>query len=179
MSRLGRKPITLPKGVSVEVKDGKVFVKGKIGELSMPISNNIAVDVKDGVVHITRSNDEKPTKAAHGMMRAMINNMVKGVTEGFSKSLEIVGVGYRATLKGKNLTLSLGYTHTIEVVPPAGISFKLDGAQKITVLGSDKQVVGQMAATIRGYRPPEPYKGMGIRYLGEHIIRKAGKTAAK
>lgn len=179
MSRLGRKPITIPKGASVEVKEGKVIVKGKIGELSMPVAKNITVEVKDGVVHVSRGNDDKPTKAAHGMVRAMINNMIIGVMQGYSKTLEIEGVGYRATLKGKNLGLTLGFTHPIEVVPPAGITFAVDGNTKIIVKGCDKQAVGQMAATIRGYRPPEPYKGKGIHYLGEHILRKAGKTAAK
>lgn len=179
MSRLGRKPITLPQGVKVELKDGKVVVNGKNGELSMPVSKGIVVEVKDGVVHVTRTNEAKPTKAAHGMMRAMINNMVIGVSEGFTKNLEIEGVGYRAAMKGKNLGLSLGYSHPIEVVPPEGITFSVDGTTKISVKGADKQVVGQISAIIRSYRAPEPYKGKGIRYQGEHILRKAGKTAGK
>lgn len=179
MSRLGRKPITIPKGASVEVKEGRIIVKGKNGELSMPLVKNISVEVKDGVVHVSRSNDEKPTKAAHGMTRAMINNMVIGVTEGYTKTLEIEGVGYRAAMKGKNLGLSLGFSHPVEVVPPAGITFSVDGANKIFVKGIDKQTVGQVAANIRSYRAPEPYKGKGIHYLGEHILRKVGKAASK
>ncbi|MGN0838308.1 MAG: 50S ribosomal protein L6 [Pyramidobacter sp.] len=179
MSRLGRKPITIPKGASVEVKEGKIIVKGKNGELSMPLVKNISVEVKDGVVHVSRSNEEKPTKAAHGMTRAMINNMVIGVTEGYTKTLEIEGVGYRAAMKGKNLGLSLGFSHPVEVVPPAGITFSVDGTNKIFVKGIDKQAVGQVAANIRSYRAPEPYKGKGIHYLGEHILRKVGKAASK
>lgn len=179
MSRLGRKPITVPQGASVEVKEDRIVVKGKNGQLSMPLVENISVEVKDGAVHVARANEEKPTKAAHGMVRAMINNMVVGVTEGYTKTLEIEGVGYRAAMKGKNLGLSLGFSHPVEVVPPEGISFAVEGATKIFVKGIDKQVVGQIAAIIRGYRAPEPYKGKGIHYLGEHILRKAGKTATK
>ena len=140
---------------------------------------NISVEVKDGAVHVARANEEKTTKAAHGMVRAMINNMVVGVTEGYTKTLEIEGVGYRAAMKGKNLGLSLGFSHPVEVVPPEGVTFAVEGATKIFVKGIDKQVVGQIAAIIRGYRAPEPYKGKGIHYLGEHILRKAGKTATK
>ena len=179
MSRLGRKPITLPKGASVEIKDEQIVVKGKNGELSMPLSKNISVEVKDGVVHVTRANEEKATKAAHGMIRAMINNMVTGVTEGFTKTLEIEGVGYRAAMKGKNLGLNLGYSHPIEVVPPKGITFEVEGATKIFVKGADKQAVGQISAIIRSYRGPEPYKGKGIRYDNEVIRRKVGKTGVK
>lgn len=179
MSRLGRKPVTVPQGASVEVKEDRIVVKGKNGQLSMPLVENISIEVKDGAVHVARANEEKPTKAAHGMVRAMINNMVVGVTEGYTKTLEIEGVGYRAAMKGKNLGLSLGFSHPVEVVPPEGISFAVEGATKIFVKGIDKQVVGQIAAIIRGYRAPEPYKGKGIHYLGEHILRKAGKTATK
>ncbi|MCI7403111.1 MULTISPECIES: 50S ribosomal protein L6 [unclassified Pyramidobacter] len=179
MSRLGRKPVTVPQGTSVEVKEDRIVVKGKNGQLSMPLVENISVEVKDGAVHVARANEEKPTKAAHGMVRAMINNMVIGVTEGYTKTLEIEGVGYRAAMKGKNLGLSLGFSHPLEVVPPEGITFAVEGATKIFVKGIDKQVVGQIAAIIRGYRAPEPYKGKGIHYLGEHILRKAGKTATK
>lgn len=179
MSRLGRKPVTVPQGASVEVKENRIVVKGGNGELSMPLVENISVEVKDGAVHVARANEEKTTKAAHGMVRAMINNMVIGVTEGYTKTLEIEGVGYRAAMKGKNLGLSLGFSHPVEVVPPEGVTFAVEGATKIFVKGIDKQVVGQIAAIIRGYRAPEPYKGKGIHYLGEHILRKAGKTATK
>lgn len=150
MSRLGRKPVTVPQGASVEVKEDRIVVKGKNGQLSMPLVENISVEVKDGAVHVARANEEKPTKAAHGMVRAMINNMVVGVTEGYTKTLEIEGVGYRAAMKGKNLGLSLGFSHPVEVVPPEGISFAVEGATKIFVKGIDKQVVGQIAAIIRG-----------------------------
>lgn len=179
MSRLGRKPVTVPQGASVEVKENRIVVKGRNGELSMPLVENISVEVKDGAVHVARANEEKTTKAAHGMVRAMISNMVVGVTEGYTKTLEIEGVGYRAAMKGKNLGLSLGFSHPVEVVPPEGVTFAVEGATKIFVKGIDKQVVGQIAAIIRGYRAPEPYKGKGIHYLGEHILRKAGKTATK
>ncbi len=179
MSRVGRKPITIPQGVGVEIKDGKVIVKGKMGELSTPVLKNISVEIKDGVVHVTRANEEKPTKAAHGTVRANIANMLVGVTEGYTKILEIEGVGYRAAMKGPNLGLSLGYSHPLEVVPPAGITFAVDGPTKILVKGIDKQAVGQISAIIRAKRAPEPYKGKGIHYQGEHIFRKAGKTASK
>lgn len=179
MSRLGRKPITLPQGASVEVKDSQIIVKGKNGELSLPLAKSINVEVKDGVVHVSRSNEEKATKAAHGMTRAIINNMVIGVTEGFTRVLEIEGVGYRAAMKGKNLGLNLGYSHPIEIEPPAGIAFSVEGTTKIFVKGADKQAVGQISAIIRACRGPEPYKGKGIRYQGEYILRKAGKTAGK
>ncbi len=179
MSRIGRKPITLPQGASVEVRDGKVFVKGKMGELSTPMIKNISVEIKDGAVYVSRANEEKPTRAAHGTVRANIANMLVGVTEGYTKVLEIEGVGYRAAMKGQNLGLSLGYSHPIEVAPPEGISFAVDGTTKILVKGIDKQAVGQISAIIRAKRAPEPYKGKGIHYQGERIFRKAGKSASK
>lgn len=179
MSRLGCKPITLPKGTSVEVKDEQILVKGKNGSLSMPMKPKIAVKIEDGVVTVSRESDAKSVRAAHGMVRSMVNNMVIGVTDGYTKVLEIEGVGYRAAMKGKNLGLNLGFSHPVEVVPPAGVTFEVEGTTKIMVKGIDKQVVGQIAAIIRGYRAPEPYKGKGIHYQGEYIIRKAGKTAGK
>ena len=154
MSRIGRKAITLPKGVDVTVNGQHVTVKGAKGTLEMDVMHNISVAVAD-------------------------NNMVVGVTEGFQKVLEIVGVGYRAQMQGKNLVLSLGFSHPVEVVPPAGIEFACESPIKIVVRGIDKQLVGQVASNVRGYRPPEPYKGKGIRYAGEYVIRKAGKAGAK
>ena len=179
MSRIGRKAIALPKGVEVKIDGQHVFVKGAKGSLEMDVMNNIAVAVEDGQLHVTRANDDKPVRAAHGMTRALISNMVDGVSNGFQKVLEIVGVGYRAQMQGKNLVLSLGFSHPVEVVPPAGIEFACESPIKIIVRGIDKQLVGQVASNIRGYRPPEPYKGKGLRYAGEYVIRKAGKAGAK
>ena len=176
MSRLGRKPITLPKGASVEIKDEQIVVKGKNGELSMPLSKNISVEVKDGVVHVSRANEEKATKAAHGMVRAMINNMVTGVTEGFTKTLEIEGVGYRAAKEGKKLVLNLGHSHPIYFEETDRVQFDVPDANTIIVKSFDKQTCGQIAAEIRSKRPPEPYHGKGVKYEGEHIRRKAGKA---
>ena len=179
MSRIGRKPIPLPKGVTVTVEGPEVTVKGTKGTLTFRVLPNIAVAVEDNQVLVTRANDDKPVRAAHGMTRAILNNMVVGVHEGFVKQLEIIGVGYRAQMQGKKLVLSLGFSHPVEVDPPAGIELAADGPTKIAVRGVDRQQVGQMAAIIRGYRPPEPYKGKGIRYVGEYVIRKAGKAGSK
>lgn len=179
MSRIGRKPIPLPKGVTVTVLDSEVTVKGAKGTLQFRTLPNIQVAVEDSQVLVTRANDDKPVRAAHGMTRAILNNMVVGVSQGFEKQLEIIGVGYRAQMQGKKLVLSLGFSHPVEVDPPAGIELAADGPTKIAVRGVDRQQVGQMAAIIRGYRPPEPYKGKGIRYVGEYVIRKAGKSGSK
>lgn len=179
MSRIGRKAITLPKGVEVKVNGQHVSVKGAKGTLEMDVMPCITVTNEDGQIHVARANDEKSVRAAHGMTRALINNMVTGVDKGFEKILEIVGVGYRAQMQGKNLVLNLGFSHQVEVVPPAGIEFACESPIKIVVRGIDKQLVGQVASNIRGYRPPEPYKGKGIRYAGEYVIRKAGKAGAK
>ncbi len=179
MSRIGRKIINLPKGASVGVVDERIVVKGPKGELSMPVIEDISLQVVDGVVSVARSNEMKKTKAAHGMVRAMIQNMVTGVTEGYEKKLEIIGVGYKVQMQGKDLLLNLGFSHPVLHEAPEGIEFATDGPTKMSVKGIDKQTVGQTAAVIRGYRPPEPYKGKGIRYQGENIIRKAGKAGAK
>lgn len=179
MSRIGRKIISLPKGATVDVTGGKIVVKGPRGELSMPLIEDISIQVEDGSVRVSRANELKKTKAAHGMVRAMIQNMVTGVTEGYEKKLEIVGVGYRVQMQGKDLLLNLGFSHPVLHEAPEGIEFSTDGPTKMSVKGIDKQAVGQTAAVIRGYRPPEPYKGKGIRYQGENIIRKAGKAGAK
>lgn len=179
MSRIGRKPITLPKGVDVSVKGERIFVKGSKGELSTHMMPGVNLNVESGVVNVNRENDEKQTRASHGLIRALVANMVTGVSVGFQKTLELVGVGYRAQMQGSKLVLSLGYSHPIEFETPAGIEIVVENPIKIVIRGIDKQVVGQVSAIIRGYRPPEPYHGKGIRYSGEHIIRKAGKAGAK
>lgn len=179
MSRIGRKPIDIPKGVTVTKNGSSVTVKGTKGELAFGIMPNIDVKVEEGVITVSRMSEEKSVRAAHGMTRAMINNMIHGVSEGFQKTLEIIGVGYRAQMQGKNLVLALGFSHPVEVAPPKGIEFAVDGPTKIIVKGIDKQLVGQVSANIREYRPPEPYKGKGIRYSDEYVIRKAGKAGGK
>ncbi|MDR1020076.1 MAG: 50S ribosomal protein L6 [Synergistaceae bacterium] len=179
MSRIGRKPIPLPKGVDVKIEQDGVTVKGAKGALSFGIMPNISVTQADGILSVARANDEKSVRAAHGMTRAILNNMVVGVSQGFEKVLEIIGVGYRAQMQGKNLVLALGFSHPVEVAPPDGIEFAVDGPTKVIVRGIDRQLVGQIAANIRGHRPPEPYKGKGIRYAGEYVIRKAGKAGGK
>ncbi len=178
MSRIGNKLITLPKGVDFKVDGTSVVVKGPKGELSLELRPEVSLEVGDGEVKVLRRDDSKPCRAFHGMTRALLNNMVEGVSKGFERVLDIVGVGYRAQMQGSKLVLSLGYSHPIEVDPPEGIELATEGPTKIFVRGIDKQVVGQTAANIRGFRPPEPYKGKGVRYAGEHIIRKAGKAGA-
>ena len=179
MSRIGRKPIPVPSGTTVALEGGAVVVKGPKGRLQTPMVPGIDVSVEGTVVVVTRQNDQKQTKAFHGMVRALVSNMVTGVSNGFKKDLEIVGVGYRAQMQGKKLILNLGYSNPVEYEAPEGIELALEGPTKLSVKGIDKQVVGQVSAVIRGFRPPEPYQGKGIRYAGEHIIRKAGKTGAK
>jgi len=177
MSRIGRLPIELPAGVTVDASpDGAVKVKGKNGELSAKFDTAITVSQDGNVVTLTRSSEEKRVRALHGLTRALLSNMVTGVSEGFSKTLEIVGVGYRAQLAGKKLTLNLGYSHPIEMEAPEGITFEVPNPNTIVVKGIDKQAVGQVAANIRKFRKPEPYKGKGIKYQGEYIRRKVGKT---
>jgi len=179
MSRIGRKPIILPKGVDVSIKEERIIVKGSKGELSTHMMPGVNIKIEGGVVNVSRDNDEKQTRASHGLIRALVANMVTGVTVGFAKTLELVGVGYRAQMQGKKLVLSVGYSHPIEYEAPAGIEITVENPVKIVVKGIDKQVVGQVSAVLRGYRPPEPYHGKGIRYGGENIIRKAGKAGAK
>ncbi|MEG8946815.1 50S ribosomal protein L6 [Rosettibacter firmus] len=178
MSRIGRKPIPI-KDVTVTKTDNIIKVKGKLGELEMKIHPNITVEVTKEEIIVKRPDDSKENRALHGLTRALINNMVKGVTEGYSKSLEIVGVGYRAELKGKNLLITIGYSHPIYFIPPEGIKLEVPTPNQIIVSGIDKELVGLVAAKIRSFRKPEPYKGKGIRYSNEVIIRKAGKTAGK
>ncbi|MCI0437324.1 MAG: 50S ribosomal protein L6 [Gemmatimonadetes bacterium] len=179
MSRIGNMPVRIPSGVTVTV-DGRVIrVKGPMGELSRTFRPEIDVAVKDGQVVVERRSDAKRERAFHGLTRALIANMVSGVERGYSRSLEIVGVGYKAEKKGKKLVLSVGYSHTVEYPEPPGITLSAPSPTTITVEGADKEKVGQVAAELRGVRPPEPYKGKGIRYVGEHVRRKAGKTGAK
>ena len=178
MSRIGKMPVVLPKGVAVKQANGTLSVKGPKGSLQLSAHPDMKVVIDGGEVRVERPSDEKQHRALHGLTRSLITNMVIGVTDGFAKTLEIVGVGYRADLKGKGLTLSLGFSHTIEYTPDDGVSLECPNQTTIVVSGIDKQKVGQAAADIRAFRPPEPYKGKGIRYKGEHVRRKAGKTAA-
>ncbi len=177
MSRIGKMPVVLPKGVEVKQANGTLSVKGPKGSLQLSAHPDMNVVIDGGEVRVERPSDEKQHRALHGLTRSLITNMVIGVTDGFAKTLEVVGVGYRADLKGKGLTLSLGFSHTIEYTPDDGVSLECPNQTTIVVSGIDKQKVGQAAADIRAFRPPEPYKGKGIRYKGEYVRRKAGKTA--
>jgi large subunit ribosomal protein L6 len=180
MSRIGRMPVPVPAGVTVTVGDGNtVTVKGPKGELTRTFAHELGIEVKDGEVVVTRPNDLKRIKALHGLTRSLIHNMVVGTSEGYEKVLEINGVGYRAAKQGKVLTLNLGYSHPVEMTDPEGIETVCDGQNKIIVKGISKEKVGQYAAEIRTKRPPEPYKGKGIKYAEEHIRRKVGKTGKK
>ena len=178
MSRIGKAPITVPSGVEVQIQGRQVAVMGPKGELDIEVPVDITVRQDGEEILVERSDDERRNRALHGLTRSLVNNMVLGVSEGFSKELQIVGVGYRAAAKGSNaLELQLGFSHPVNVEAPAGISFDVPEPTRIIVSGIDKQVVGQVAADIRSYRKPEPYKGKGVRYLGEHVARKAGKAA--
>lgn len=177
MSRIGQLPVVVPAGVDVKIKGTHVRVKGPKGELQHTFPADMAISFEDGEVVVKRPSDERTHRAYHGMTRALINNMVVGVSTGFSKVLEINGVGYRAKLEGKNLILNVGFSHPVKVEPPEGIEFEVDDrTRQIVIKGYDKQAVGHVAADIRKVRPPEPYKGKGIKYLGERIRRKAGKA---
>jgi large subunit ribosomal protein L6 len=177
MSRIGRKPIPVPEAVTVEIAPGQVAVKGPKGELNQQLSPDMQIAQVENEVTIARPTDRGEHRALHGLTRSLIANMVEGVTNGFEKQLEIQGVGYRAQLKGKNLEMALGYSHPVTIEPPEGIEFIVPQPTEIVVKGIDKQLVGQVAADIRKRRPPEPYKGKGIRYRGEHVARKVGKRA--
>lgn len=176
MSRVGKSPITLPKGVELRQDGANVIVKGPKGELMRDVSPDITVQQQDGQVVLTRPTDQPRHRAMHGLTRALIANMVTGVSEGFSKTLEMQGVGYRAQMQGKDLVLAIGFSHPVTVPPPQNIEFEVEGTSKITVKGINKEQVGQVAADVRKIRPPEPYKGKGIRYTGEYVRRKAGKA---
>ena len=179
MSRIGNKPVVIPSNVTVTVDGNMVKVKGPKGELSQSFRPEVKVTVNDGKVTIERSGDEKSIKALHGLTRALIANMVQGVTSGYKKTLEIVGVGYKAEKKGKTLVLNVGYSHPVQYPEPAGITLSTQSPTVVVIEGTDKQKVGQVAAELRDVRRPEPYKGKGIRYQGEQVRRKAGKAGAK
>jgi large subunit ribosomal protein L6 len=176
MSRIGKMPITIPAGVQVSIEGNRVTVKGPKGELSREISPEIAIEQRDGQLVVTRPSDQPRHRAMHGLTRALVENMVRGVSEGFRKELEMVGVGYRAQMQGRDLQLAIGFSHPVTVSPPPGIEFEVDGTTRIIVKGISKELVGQVAADVRKIRPPEPYKGKGIRYAGEYVRRKAGKA---
>lgn len=178
MSRIGKKPIQVPDKVKVKISGTNVTVTGPKGTLSLDHNPRMKVVLEESEVKIQRPSDSKTNRALHGLTRSLINNMIVGVTEGFKKNLEILGVGYRAEPRGKGIQFLLGYSHPIVLIPPPGIDIELEGNNKIHVSGIDKQMVGEVAAKIRSLRPPEPYKGKGIRYEGEAVRRKAGKTAA-
>ncbi|MCU0306624.1 MAG: 50S ribosomal protein L6 [Thermoleophilia bacterium] len=177
MSRIGRAPITVPDGVDVDIKGQRVSVKGPKGNLEHTVVEPIRVSREDGQLVVTRPTDRGPHRALHGLSRTLVANMVQGVTEGFEKRLDIVGVGYRAQMKGQAIEIAVGYSHPVTITPPDGISFEVPAPTQIVVRGIDKQRVGQVAAEIRAVRPPEPYKGKGIRYAGEAVRRKVGKRA--
>lgn len=176
MSRIGKLPISIPSGVDVAVEGNNVKVKGPKGELELTVASPIEVKVEGGEVIVTRPNDEREARSLHGLTRTLVANNIIGVTEGYKKDLEILGTGYRVVAKGSDLEFSLGYSHTILIKAPEGISFVVEGPTKFSVVGIDKQKVGEMAAQIRKLRKPEPYKGKGIRYAGEQVRRKAGKA---
>jgi large subunit ribosomal protein L6 len=177
MSRIGKKPIEIPAGVSVSVSPGRVMVNGPLGELSQQIPQRMEVEQADGEILVKRPTERGDDRALHGLTRSLVANMVEGVTKGFEKRLEIQGVGYRAALRGQSLELSVGFSHSVVVEPPAGITFEVPSATEVIVKGIDKQQVGQTAAEVRAVKPPEPYKGKGIRYVGEYVRRKVGKRA--
>ena len=177
MSRIGKQPIPIPSGVEVQIEGSTVTVKGPKGSLTQSFNEDMTMTLAEGVLTVTRPSDERAHRSLHGLTRTLLANMVAGVSEGFHKNLEIVGVGYRAELKGSDIQLALGFSHTVLVKAPEGITFEVPAPTKITVRGIDKQRVGQVAAEIRSWRKPEPYKGKGVRYEGEHVRRKLGKTA--
>jgi large subunit ribosomal protein L6 len=177
MSRIGKKPIELPAGVSVSIDPGRVMVNGPLGELTQQVPQRMTIEQGDGELTVTRPTERGDDRALHGLTRSLVANMVEGVTKGFERKLEIQGVGYRAALRGTSLELSVGYSHTVVIEPRQGISFEVPTPTEIIVKGIDKQQVGQTAAEVRRVRPPEPYKGKGIRYEGEYVRRKVGKRA--
>jgi large subunit ribosomal protein L6 len=176
MSRIGRMPITVPSTVDVTIEGRQLTVKGPKGTLSRTLHPDMTVSREEGTLVVTRPTEQKSHRQLHGLTRTLVNNMVVGVTDGYRKGLEITGVGYRAALNGQKLTLNLGYSHPVEIDPPAGISFEVENPTRLAVVGIDKELVGQIAAQVRSTRKPEPYKGKGVRYAGEKIRRKAGKA---
>jgi large subunit ribosomal protein L6 len=177
MSRIGKSPIPLPSGVNVSISPGRVMVNGPLGELSQQLPQRIAVEQQEDQIVVTRPTERGEDRALHGLTRSLVANMVEGVTKGFEKRLEIQGVGYRASLRGTNLELNVGYSHPVSINPPQGITFDVPQPTVVIIKGIDKQQVGQIASEIRRVRPPEPYKGKGIRYQGEYVARKLGKRA--
>jgi large subunit ribosomal protein L6 len=175
MSRIGKAPITVPAGVQVTLDGQTVSVKGPKGQLAWTVAEEIVVKQEDGALNLSLREDTQRARAMWGLSRSLVNNMVEGVTNGFERKLELVGVGYRAAMKGQNLSLQLGFSHDVDIVAPQGVSFAVPKQTEITISGIDKQAVGEMAATIRKIRPPEPYKGKGVRYAGEQVRRKEGK----
>lgn len=176
MSRIGNKPITVPAGIDVAIDGQKITVKGPKGTLERTVNDNISIKLENGVIVVARPNDEKENRSLHGLTRTLINNMIEGVSNEFSKQLEINGVGYRAAKQGNKIVLTLGYSHPVEMVEPEGITYEVPNPNSIIVKGIDKELVGQMAAEIRSKRPPEVYRGKGIKYVDEHIRRREGKT---
>ena len=179
MSRIGRQPIEVPAGVNVAISPGRVQVNGPLGELSQVVPQRMKIEQEDGTILVTRPTDRGEDRSLHGLTRTLVANMFEGVTKGFEKKLQIQGVGYRAALRGTSLELNVGYSHPVVIEAPKGITFDVPTPTEVTVKGIDKQQVGEIAAQVRKVRPPEPYKGKGIRYQGEHVRRKAGKTGAK
>jgi len=179
MSRIGKLPVPVPAGVTISVSNGLLAVKGPKGELTQALAGGVAVVQEAGVARVTRENETRQVRANHGLTRALLNNMVKGVTTGFERKLDIQGVGFKSEVKGTTLVLSLGFSHQIEFPFPVGISITVEKGTKLSIKGSDRQVVGETAAKLKAFRPPDAYKGKGVRYEGEHIKLKAGKTAKK
>ena len=179
MSRIGRAPITVPSGVNVDIKKTEVVVKGSKGQLTVPVSPRLTIKQEEGEIVLERPTDNRNDRAQHGLARSLINNAIVGVTEGFTRNLQIQGVGYRCAMKGQNLELALGFSHPVVITPPEGITIAAPEATRITVSGIDKQLVGQVAANIREVRPPDSYHGKGVRYEGEQVRLKAGKAAAR
>ena len=179
MSRIGKSPIEIPDKVNIEIQGNTVKASGPLGSLEVNLRPEIQVEKQGNTLVVTRKNDDRKSRSLHGLSRTLVNNIVNGVSKGFQKRLEIQGVGYKAILDGKNLNLALGYSHPVKIEPPEGIEIKVEGNNKIVVFGADKQLVGDIAALIRGKRPPEVYKGKGIRYEGEYVRKKAGKAGKK
>lgn len=177
MSRIGRMPIVIPSGVKVEIKDAVVYIEGPLGKLNQPVGPEINIEKDDGKISVKRKADSQYEKSLHGLYQRLISNMIIGVTKGFEKNLEIHGVGFRAKVEGKSLTLTLGFSHPVKYEIPDGIKITVTDNTKINIKGADKQLVGEVAAEVRRFFPPEPYKGKGIRYVGEYVRRKAGKAA--
>ena len=179
MSRIGKKPITVPEKVDITLDGLSITVKGPKGELSRTLPEGVSLSQSDGLITVSADSDKRKCRERHGLSRTLVANMIEGVSNGYSKQLEIVGVGSRAQVKGKKLVVSAGYSHPVEVIPPDGITFKVESNTNVFISGIDKELVGNEAAKIRAIRPPEPYKGKGIKYAGEHIVRKAGKSGKK